>query len=284
MALPKARWASSSASCAWSSSMRPGCFGTSYRSLPSETHEGDRAAVEHPGAGRRVGAEHATLGHGLGVRRVADLDVEAGGLELLLGGLLRHAEHAGGRGVARPAEPPGADARRPRRAQGEQQEQTGPARPARPADRGDPGDAGRAAARGGGRARWCGAPRRSPRRAPPTSVDIRGELVDVERVRRGVLDASRPEPRRAAAARSRVSSSSSRTPSRSAWADPVDLVQQHPGVGRSLVAVAGGRPGDQRVDVRRQAGHGSRRRRDVLVHVLVGHLRSGTRPRAAWCR
>ena len=52
--------------------------------------------------------------------------------------------------------------------------------------------------------------------------------------------------------------------------DPVELVEQHAGVGRPLVAVAGGGPGDQRVDVRRDAGDGLGRRGHVLVDVLVG--------------
>ena len=55
--------------------------------------------------------------------------------------------------------------------------------------------------------------------------------------------------------------------------DPAHLVEQDAGVGRAQAPVAGGGPGDQRVDVRRDAaGPSSRGRRHVLVDVLVGHL------------
>ena len=46
--------------------------------------------------------------------------------------------------------------------------------------------------------------------------------------------------------------------------DPVHLVEEHPGIGGPVAAVARGGPGDQRVDVRGQAGHDGGRRRHVL--------------------
>ncbi len=55
-------------------------------------------------------------------------------------------------------------------------------------------------------------------------------------------------------------------------AHPVQLVQQHGRVRGPQARLARGRPGDQRVDVRRQVGNQRRRRRDVVVHVLVGDL------------
>ncbi len=56
---------------------------------------------------------------------------------------------------------------------------------------------------------------------------------------------------------------------------PTDLVQQHPRVGGTQLAVTRGRAGDERVDVRRDAGDLLRRGGDVLVHVLVGDLDRG---------
>jgi hypothetical protein len=55
-------------------------------------------------------------------------------------------------------------------------------------------------------------------------------------------------------------------------AHPAELVEQHGGVGGAQRGVAGSGARDQRVDVRRERGHQPRRRRDVLVHVLVGDL------------
>ena len=52
--------------------------------------------------------------------------------------------------------------------------------------------------------------------------------------------------------------------------DAVELVQQHARVGRALGSVAGRGARDEGVEVRRDAGHEPRRRRDVLVDVLVG--------------
>ena len=228
-------------------------------------------AVEDPVAGRRVGAEHAPLGHGLGVRRVADLDGEAGLLELLLGRVLHHAEDGRGRGVALPAEPPGAHTSARDEQQGEEQEQRTLLGPARPADRGDPGDLARwrhgatverggAVHHGGRLGRRCHLGRHP------------GELVDVEGVRSGVLALGEPDgPQREVAGQLLVLPD----PVAQRLGHAVDLVQQHAGVGGSLVEIARGRPRDQRVDVRRQAGHDRRRRRDVLVHVLVGHLDRG---------
>jgi hypothetical protein len=57
--------------------------------------------------------------------------------------------------------------------------------------------------------------------------------------------------------------------------DTVQVVEQHARVGRALAAVPGGGAGDQRVDVRRDAGGAQGRRGDVLVDVLVGHLDRG---------
>ena len=54
--------------------------------------------------------------------------------------------------------------------------------------------------------------------------------------------------------------------------DPVEVVQQDGGVGRALVAVAGGRARHQGVDVVGDAGLDQRRHRHVVVDVAVGHL------------
>ncbi len=54
--------------------------------------------------------------------------------------------------------------------------------------------------------------------------------------------------------------------------DATDLVEEHARVGRAVRRVAGGGAGDQRVDVRRDAGGAGRGGRDVLVDVLVGDL------------
>ena len=55
-------------------------------------------------------------------------------------------------------------------------------------------------------------------------------------------------------------------------ADTAHLVEEYAGVGRSQGGLACGGAGDQRVDVRRDAGRRGRGRRDVLVDVLVGNL------------
>ena len=72
-----------------------------------------------------------------------------------------------------------------------------------------------------------------------------------------------------------MSSGSSTTPASTAALTRRTELQQDPRVGRAVVAVAGGGAGDERVDVRRDAGDDPRRRRDVLVHVLVGDLDRG---------
>ena len=220
--------------------------------LAQRDHERDRAAVEDPVAGRRVGAEHATLGHGLGVRRVADLDVEAGGLELLLGGGSGSCRGRPGSRCSAPSRTTRRPRPRPATSNRASSRSSGPRRgPARPADRGDPGDlAGR---RHGAAVERRGAVHHGGRLGGRRHLGRHpGELVDVERVRlrcpRARAAATRPQ-----GAGRAVSSSSSRTPSRERLGDPVDLVQQHAGVGGPLVAVAGGGPGDQRVDVRRDA-------------------------------
>ena len=81
------------------------------------------------------------------------------------------------------------------------------------------------------------------------------ELADVERLRLGVAGRSRC---RAATGREQREVAGQLGVLADAVAqglgDAVDLVEQHPGVGRPLVEVAGRGPGDQGVDVRRQAG------------------------------
>ena len=280
MALPKARWASSSASCACVLRRALGARDV-VPLLAQRDHERDRPAVEDPVAGRRVGAEHATLGHGLGVRRVADLDGQAGGLELLLGRVLHHAEDGRGRGVALPAEPPGAHASARDEQQGEEQEQGTLLGPARPADRGDPGDlAGR---RHGAAVERRGAVHHGGRLGRRCHLGRHpGELVDVEGVRRGVL-ASRARAR-PAAARGRGSA------------------PRPPGRRRAAPGPRGG-PGAAARRRRRAAGRGRARSpgRPARRRTPAGRARSstaagrpraracrppgsGTRPRAAWCR
>ena len=53
--------------------------------------------------------------------------------------------------------------------------------------------------------------------------------------------------------------------------DPMELVEEDPCISGALGPVAGRGSCHQRVEVRRDAGHDCRRRRDVLVDVLVGH-------------
>ncbi|CAI9419720.1 hypothetical protein HIDPHFAB_03834 [Nocardioides sp. T2.26MG-1] len=102
----------------------------------------------------------------------------------------------------------------------------------------------------------------------------RGELAGVERVRRGVVGRRRLDPlglheqRRQVGGQLRVVAH----PLGERVRDPVQLVEQHAGVRGAQAAVAGGRPGDERVDVRRDARLEARRRRHVLVDVLVGDL------------
>ena len=93
-----------------------------------------------------------------------------------------------------------------------------------------------------------------------------GELVGVERLGLGVVGDRRPGQQVGGEVGVVGDAGGERL------RHPVHLVQQHAGVGRALVTVAGGGAGDQRVDVRRQAGDEARRRTDVLVHVLVGDL------------
>ena len=78
----------------------------------------DGAAVEDPLPGPGVGGEHAARGHRLGVRRVADLDVEAGGLELALGAAAGPGRGRRGRRCSGPSRTTTRRRRRRRRAAG----------------------------------------------------------------------------------------------------------------------------------------------------------------------
>ena len=94
--------------------------------------------------GLRVGGDDEAGGDVLGVGRLARLGLEPGVLEL--GGRRRlvEAQHPGGRGVALPAEPPGAEADAGHQQEREQQDERALHRPA-PRGRGDRRDPGRGA-------------------------------------------------------------------------------------------------------------------------------------------
>ena len=206
--------------------------------------------------------------------------VEAGRLDLALGRGRVSAEHAR---ASRCSAPSRTTRRRPpaprRAAAASSSSERAAARPARTPGRtgagaraagGRAGRAGRRARAGGGRPvarrdrRW----RRSPsQRRSPGGGSSRARSA-ISRVAGSGGGVRRRPPRRrlsrraaGTGARSAVSSGSSSTPSAQRLGDAVQLVQQHPGVGRALAAVARGGAGDQRVDVRRDAGHERRRRR-----------------------
>ena len=277
---PNSRLVSASASWA-SSSVMPAQLGYVVPLLAEREHDGDGAAVEDPLAGPGVGARSPGRRARSRSRPVADLGLEAGGLELLDGGRLRQAEDAGRGGVAGPAEPPGADAGAADEEQGEDQEDrpaAGARRPVagRPADepgaRVRPGPAPRAV--GVGRARscargWSAAVGRAP--SGPRTRRRRTGRRSVSSGRPGVLDGrtTGTGARRQVGLELRVLAHAAA----SAWLTRCTWWSSTAGVGRPLARGRGrwpGRPARRRTAGCRATVAG--RRRHVLVDVLVGDL------------
>ena len=228
---------------------------------------------------------HVARRDGLGVRRVADSTSSPAASSFWTAAALVRPSTPGVGGVAGPAEPPGAEA-----GGGGDQQRDAPAA----AGRGGTGAGGAAAAErtgrtGGAGGRGCGsqgvgvlarpgaaaaaarsAASSAPSRGRPRCRRLRtvDQLagVRVQRRTRGEVGGELGVVLDAVGQR---------------LGDPVELVQQHAGVGRALGPVAGGGAGDQRVDVRRDAGHEPRTAAGRPRGRACRRPGSATRPRAA---
>ena len=288
VALPNAMLALRIRSCA-SSSVIPVSFGQ----LPDRAAQRDRdrhvGALEDALAGRRVGAQHQPRVDRVGVLRLGRLHVEPGVLEPLLRLLGGELQDRGRGGVAGVAEVPGARADRGGDQEREHQQDRPASATAWPLGR-----------LGGGcrrrdRLRPIGDGRRLAR-----PLDRRGRLARrrQQRGHRGVVPRLRTgvAPRRSLAAEHlggvahlagqqvvdqlRVAADSRAD----GLVDPAQVVQQHAGVGGPLLPVASGGPGDERVDVVRDARAPAARAAGRPRARACRRPGSASRPRAASCR